>query len=402
VALATSVPLILLIHFNQHRMRGQWHGVREQESAAQSVVAEALGALRVVTVFGQERREVGRFMSEAAKSLTNRLRVVRMEGAYTLVLGLATAFGTTAILYLGVKDVLAGTLTTGGLLLIMGYIGQLYAPLQAIGTHITGQQRAIASAERAFALLDGRKQLEQRPQARSLARAVGDIRLDRVSFGYPNAPATILDDISLHIPAGARVGIVGRSGAGKSTLVNLIIRLFDPTDGQILLDGVDLRDYKLRDLRNQFSVVSQEVTLFSTTIAENIAYARPEASMEEIAAAARLGDAHDFFSALSKGYRTKVGHAGMGLSGGERQRVALARAFLKDAPVLVLDEPTSALDHHTERLVTASLERLMAGRTVLVIAHQAGVLEGVDFTLRVGDGRVERIARDEAPLLKAS
>ncbi len=273
VALATSVPLIVLIHFNQHRMRGKWHGVREQESAAQSVVQEALNALRVVTVFGQEKREVQRFNREARKSLTHRLRVVRMEGGFTLILGLATALGTTAILYLGVRDVQAGSLTTGGLLLIMGYIAQLYAPLQAIGTHITGQQRAIASAERAFALLDGRKQLEQRPDALPLERARGEIAFEHVSFAYPGASETVVDNASLHVAAGSRVGIVGRSGAGKSTLVNLIIRLFDPVAGRILLDGIDLRDYRLADLRGQFSVVSQEVTLFSTTVGENIAYA---------------------------------------------------------------------------------------------------------------------------------
>jgi ATP-binding cassette, subfamily B, bacterial len=400
-ALATSVPLILLIHLNQHRMRGRWHGVREQESAAQSVVQEALGALRVVTVFGQEQREVERFQREAQKGLLRRLRVVRLEGAFTLLLGLATALGTTAILYLGVREVQAGLLTAGGLLLILGYVAQLYAPLQAIGTHITGQQRAIASAERAFALLDGRKQLAQRPDAIRLERARGEIRFERVRFAYPGAGAPVLEDVSLDIAAGARVGIVGRSGAGKSTLINLIIRLFDPSAGRVLLDGVDLRDLELASLRAQFSVVSQEVALFSTTAAENIAYARPDASRAEIVEAARLGGAHDFISRLPNGYETRIGANGMTLSGGERQRLALSRAFLKDAPILVLDEPTSALDADSERDIRHSLDRLMAGRTVFVIAHQSGVLEDVDFLLRVGGGRVIPEVRAE-PLLKAS
>lgn len=404
VALATSAPMILLIHLNQHRMRGKWHGVREQESAAQSVVQEALGALRLVTVFGQEQREVNRFQQAARQSLFARLRAVRMEGAFALTLGLATAFGTTAILYLGVKDVQSGALTTGGLLLIMGYIAQLYGPLQAIGTHIAGQQRAIASAERAFALLDGNKQLEQRADARPLDRAYGSIRFEQVSFNYPGAKRPVLDAVDLEIPAGARVGIIGRSGAGKSTLVNLVIRLFDPAGGRIVLDGHDLRDYRLRDLRNQFSVVSQEVALFSTTIADNIAYARPEASREEVIEAARLSGADAFINHLPDGYDTRVGPQGMSLSGGERQRIALARAFLKDAPILVLDEPTSALDRQTERHIRASMRRLMTGRTVFVIAHQSGVLQDVDFVLRVADGKVER----EAPgmphleLVKAS
>lgn len=403
VALATSVPLILLIHLNQHRMRGKWHGVREQESLAQSVIQEALSALRVVTVFGQERREVQRFNREARKSLKHRLHVVRLEGAFTLIMGLATALGTTAILYLGVREVQAGTLTTGSLLLIMGYIAQLYAPLQAIGTHITGQQRAIASAERAFALLDGRKQLEQRPDALPLERAHGDIRFEAVDFSYLGVPEPVLQGVSIDIPAGSRVGIVGRSGAGKSTLVNLVIRLFDPLAGRVLLDGIDLRDYQLGDLRAQFSVVSQEVTLFSTTVAENIAYARPDASRAEIIEAAEMGGAHEFISRLPNGYDTLVGHQGMALSGGERQRIALARAFLKDAPILVLDEPTSALDRQTERQIRQSLERLMVGRTVFVIAHQSGVLEDVDFVLRVEKGCVTRQeSGTEHGLLKAS
>ncbi len=400
VALATSVPLILLIHLNQHRMRGRGHGVREQESAAQSVVQEALGALRVVTVFGQEQREVERFEREAHAGLLRRLRVIHLEGAFTLLLGLATALGTTAILYLGVREVQAGLLTTGGLLLILGYIAQLYAPLQAIGSHITGQQRAIASAERAFSMLDGRKQLEQHPHAQSITRAIGVLRFERVSFTYPGAGQAVLDDVSFDIPAGARVGVVGRSGAGKSTLINLIIRLFDPLTGRVLLDGTDLKVLRLADLRAQFSVVSQEVTLFSTTVAENIAYARPDASRAEIVEAATLGGAHEFVSSLPDGYDTRVGAQGMTLSGGERQRLALARAFLKDAPILVLDEPTSALDRDSERTIRRSLERLMAGRTVFVIAHQSGVLEDVDFLLRVGDGQV--VCEDVDALRKAS
>jgi ATP-binding cassette, subfamily B, bacterial len=401
-ALMTSVPLLVLIHCNQHRLRGRWHGVREQESAAQSVVQEALGALRVVTVFGQEQRELERFEREAKRGLARRLGVVRLEGGLALLMGLATALGTTVILFLGVREVQAGALTAGGLLLILGYIAQLYAPLQAIGTHLTTQQRALVSAERAFALLDGRKQLTERPDARSLERVRGEVRFEHVRFAYPGAAQRVFEDVSLDVAAGARVGIVGRSGAGKSTLINLVIRLFDPDGGRVLLDGIDVRDVRLADLRAQFSVVSQDVALFSTTIAENIAYARPHASRAEIVAAATLGGAHDFICRLPNGYETPLGANGMTLSGGERQRVALARAFLKDAPILVLDEPTSALDADSERGVRAALETLMRGRTVFVIAHQSGVLEDVDFLLRVGGGRVMHEDRPLPQLLAVS
>jgi ATP-binding cassette subfamily B protein len=403
VAILTSVPLIVLIHFNQYRMRDKWHGVREQESAAQSVVEEALGALRVVTVFGQEKREQQRFMGAARAGLLARLRVVRLEGAFSMGLGLATALGTTAILYLGVRDVQAGAMAAGELLLIMGYVGQLYAPLQTIGSHITSQQRAIASAERAFGMLDEQPLVVEKVDARPLSLARGEVSFDGVTFAYPKSDHPALDGVSVQVPAGASVGIVGRSGAGKSTFINLLVRLFDPQQGTIRLDGVDIRDFRLADLRRQFSVVSQEVVLFSTSVAENIAYARPGATMEEIVAAARLADAHDFILHLPQGYDTPVGERGMLLSGGERQRISLARAFLKDAPILLLDEPTSSLDHQTEAAITGCIERLMEGRTVFIIAHHRAVLREVDFLLRIEGGKVRVEERAPLPeLLKAS
>ena len=393
VALATSVPLVLLIHFNQVRMRDRWHGVREHESAAQSVVREALDGLRIVSVFGQQRREQSRFLNRARQALWARLRVVQMEGGFTIVLGLATAFGTTAILYLGIRDVQAGALSTGELLLIMGYIGQLYAPLQAIGSHITSQQRAIASAERAFAILDEDPRVPERPDALPFERAEGQFAFRGVGFAYPgNAP--VLSGVDLEVPPGSRIGVVGPSGAGKSTFINLLLRLFDPDAGRIELDGVDLRDYRLADLRHQFSVVSQDVILFSSSIAENIAYARPEATSEEIEAAARLANAHDFICSLPEGYDTQIGDRGMRLSGGERQRISLARAFLKDAPILLLDEPTSSLDKANETAITECIDILMRGRTVFIIAHHAGVLRDVDGILRIQNGQV---MQEESP-----
>lgn len=320
-------------------------------------------------------------------------------------LGLAIALGTTAILYLGVRDVQAGAIATGVLLLIMGYIGQLYGPLQTIGNHITGQQRAIASAERAFGMLDEKPMVEEKPDARALDHVRGEIVFDGVTFTYPNTDRPTLRDVNLRIRAGAKIGVVGRSGAGKSTLINLLVRMFDPQEGRILLDGQDIRDLKIADLRRQFSMVSQDVVLFSTTVAENIAYARPGATRAEIMEAARRADAHEFISRLPQGYDTQVGDRGMLLSGGERQRLSLARAFLKDAPVLLLDEPTSALDSQTEAAITDCLERLVAGRTVLIIAHHQTVLREVDYLFRVDGGRVleeEREASVVPELLKVT
>jgi ATP-binding cassette subfamily B protein len=387
VALVTTAPAIWLINFNQRRMRGRWHDVKAQESTAQAVVQETLGALRLVTTFGQEQREHDRFLAAAWTAIGARMRVLWREGLLGSVLTLSTSLGATTILYLGVRDVQAQAMTVGDLLLVVAYIAQLYEPLQAIGSHIAGQQQAIASAERAFALLDEKPAVEDEG-SRMLNRAAGEIEFRDVAFAYPGC-RPLLEHVSLHIPAGTRVGIVGRTGAGKSTLLNLLLRLHDPTAGEIRLDGVDAREYRLADLRTQFAVVSQESVLFSTTIAANIAYARPDAPMEEIVAAAKAAQAHDFIMSLPEGYETKVGDRGARLSGGERQRIALARAFLKDAPILVLDEPTSALDRGTEAAIIDSLDRLMEGRTVLMIAHRLETLRSCDMVLRVADGRAE-------------
>jgi ATP-binding cassette subfamily B protein len=226
----------------------------------------------------------------------------------------------------------------------------------------------------------------ERPDARPLARARGAIEFEGVSFDHGDR--SILRDVSFQVPAATRVGIAGPTGAGKTTLLNLLLRLHDPTAGRILLDGVDLRDYRVSDLRGQFAMVLQEPVLFSTTLAENIAYARPGATHEEIVAAATAANAHAFIEQLPRGYETVVGERGMMLSGGERQRVSLARAYLKDAPILILDEPTSAVDVRSETLIMEALERLMQGRTTLVVAHRLSTLEGCDLRLEIEHGRL--------------
>jgi ATP-binding cassette, subfamily B, bacterial len=222
----------------------------------------------------------------------------------------------------------------------------------------------------AFALLDTAPPVREKPQALVIGRASGEIAFG-ASFGH-DGRAPILEDIDLTVPAGRCIGIVGKTGSGKSTLMNMLIRLFDPTAGRIELDGIDIGAIKLADLRRQFSVVTQDPLLFSTTIAENIGYGRPEASLDEIVEAAKAAQAHEFITRLPLGYETPVGDRGTRLSGGERQRIAIARAFLKDAPILILDEPTSAIDNETENLIVEGIERLMAGRTTVMIAHASG------------------------------
>jgi ATP-binding cassette subfamily B protein len=271
--------------------------------------------------------------------------------------------------------------------MVIAYLTQLYGPLNAIGDKIIGLQTYIASIKRAFELLDEVPDVAERPHARPLKRATGAIEFCGVGFAY-DRENLVLDEVSFAIEAGTRLGIAGRTGAGKSTLMSLLMRFYDPSKGQILLDGVDLRDYKLAELRNQFAIVMQDPVLFSTSIAENIAYGRPGASFQDIVTAAKVANAHDFIVTLPNGYDTLVGERGLRLSGGERQRIALARAFLKDAPILILDEPTSAIDVATEALIMEAMQRVMAGRTTLMIAHRLSTLEVCDARLVIEHGRL--------------
>jgi ATP-binding cassette subfamily B protein len=318
-----------------------------------------------------------------------------MEGALGLVVGLTTAAGSAAVLVIGVQHVQAGHLTLGELLLVMAYLSQLYAPLKTLGKKAAGLQSHLASAERAFALLDAAPDVAEGPHARPLARAAGAVAFRGVSFAYGDH-RPVLRDVSFEVRPGARVGVVGMTGAGKTTLVNLLTRFYDPTAGQITLDGVDLRDYRLADLRHQFAIVLQEPVLFSTSIAENIAYARPGAADEEIVAAAKAARIHEFIARLPQGYQTPVGERGLSLSGGERQRVALARAFLKDAPILILDEPTSAVDVRTEAEILDAMGRLMQGRTAFLITHRLSALKDCDALLVLEGGRLLEMTAGEA------
>jgi len=391
VALAVSPALLLVSRSYRRRLRGQSREVKKMESSALSVVHEVLGAARVVKAFGQEDREEGRFLQKANEGMRARLRMVWSEGRFGLLVTLITSLGMAAVLFVGIRDVKTGALSLGDLLLVMGYVAQLHAPLKTISRKMATLQSHLVSAERAFALLDQTPDVVESPNARPLARARGIMEFRRVSFGYEQ-DRPVLHEIRFAIQPGTCLGIVGATGAGKTTLVNLLTRFYDPTAGEILLDGVDLRDYKLADLRNQFAIVLQEPLLFSTSIAENIAYARPGASEAEIVLAAKAANAHDFVVRLPQGYETLVGERGLRLSGGERQRISIARAFLKDAPILILDEPTSSVDIKTEAAIVEAMERLARGRTTFVIAHRSSTLRHCRFILRIEHGRLVEMA----------
>ena len=403
IALGVTPIVFVLARIYRMRLRKRAREVKKLETEALGVVYEVLTALRVVKAFGQEPRELDRFVTTSLRGVRERIRLSLAQGLLGMWVGLATAAGAATLLYVGARHVLSGQLTLGQLLLVMGYLTQLYEPLKTAARRIATFQANLASVERAFALLDQEPDVQERPHARRLLRARGDVAFENVSFGYEPG-RTVVRDVSLAIPAGTRVGIAGKTGIGKSTMLHLLTRFFDPESGRILLDGVDLRAYRVADLRGQFAIVLQEPMLFSTSIGDNIAYARPGASREEIVAAARAANANEFISSLPAGYDTLVGERGMRLSGGERQRIALARAFLKDAPLLLLDEPTSSVDTRTEAGILEALERLMRGRTSFMVAHRIGTLRTCDLLIQFDDAGRARVTsggatESEAPAL---
>ena len=387
------IPLMLgCFHLYRSKLREGAKRLKENQSNTFSVVQEVLGALRVVKAFGQEDREQDRFVHHADKIIKAQLRFAFLDSSFGTMLGLLAAGGTAAALYVGVSHVQSGGITIGELIMVMAYFGMLMGPLDRISRQAGSLQSHFASAERAFNLLDTEPDVPEKPDARKLPRASGGVVFRDVSFGYDIA-RPVIHGISFKVAPRTRVGIAGHTGSGKTTLMSLLMRFYDPTSGAILLDGVDLRDYRVGDLRDQFAMVLQDPVLFSTSIYENIIYGRPSATREMVEKAAMQANAHQFISDLPDGYDTQVGDRGMSLSGGERQRISLARAFLKDAPILVLDEPTSSVDVTTEAGIMDAVQRLMEGRTTFIIAHRLSTLENCDICLHLNGGNLMEIRK---------
>jgi ATP-binding cassette subfamily B protein len=390
VALAVAPVLFVLSFASSRLVRRRSHEVKELDTHAMSVIQEVLGSIRVIKAFGQESREHERFVRHSSKRMSGQVRLSMMQAIFNVLVGLTIALGTAAVLWIGVQHVRAGILSVGSLLMVMAYVGQMYQPLQLLSTKTTDLQVWIASLERTFALLDQAPEIAESPTALSLSRAQGEFEFRNVSFSYDESGRG-LKDISFSVPAGARVGIVGGTGAGKTTLLNLLMRFYDPSDGQVLLDGRNVREYRIADLRRQFSVVLQEPVLFAASIAENIAYGKPDALDSEILAAARAASSHEFISNMPEGYETRPGERGVLLSGGERQRISLARAFLRNSPILILDEPTSSVDVQTEASIMEATELLMRDKTTFMIAHRLNTLKNCDMILTLEHGRLVEV-----------
>ena len=384
-------PILFLLSLGCSRIvRQRSQTIKALDSSAMSVIQEVIGSIRVIKAFGQETREHDRFVRRSEKRMSQQVRLAIQQAVFNVLIGLTIAVGTAGALYIGVRHVRAGTLTVGSLLMIMAYIAQVYQPLQTLTAKVTDLQVWLASLERAFLLLDQQPEIAEREGARKLQVASGDFEFRDVSFSYDESGKG-LENISLHIPAGKRVGIVGGTGAGKTTLLNLLMRFYDPSSGEVLLDGRDIREYRIADLRKQFAIVLQEPVLFAASIAENIAYGKPDASDDEIVAAAEAAASHEFILNLPDGYDTQVGERGSRLSGGERQRISLARAFLRNSPILILDEPTSSVDVHTEAVIMQATERLMSDRTTFMIAHRLSTLKSCDLVLVLDQGRLVEV-----------
>ncbi len=390
LALVTLVVVPLLVHralvFGR-RYRPLAQAIQQQLSALTAFLEQNLRGARIVKAFAQERAEIQRFEKENAALFGLNVSAARVRALNLPLLRLLVNTATVLILLYGGSLVMDGGLTIGALVAFTTYVGQLLIPVRRLGMIIPAISQALASSERIFEILDAPSEVADRPDAEPLGPVQGHIRFEHVHFAYFGRHR-VLEDVDFEVQPGQVVALLGTTGSGKSTIINLIPRFYDPTRGRILIDGRDIRGVTLASLRRQIGIVLQDTTLFAATVRENIAFGRPDATEEEIVAAARSAAAHDFIMELPQQYDTRIGERGVTLSGGQKQRIAIARAILKDPRILILDDATSSVDAETEALIQEALARLMEGRTTFIIAQRLSTIRRADLVLVLENGRI--------------
>lgn len=382
------MPFLLVFVFRLKRaVKEATRSVRVRQSEIVAVVQQGLGSVRAVKAFSRQDLEVARMEDASHATVEAALKARRVKSLLSPVVSVVVALCTGIVLWKGTSLIVAGTMTAGVLTVYLAYLAQFFKPIKDLASMTSTIAQTSVALERIQNILRADDIIHERPGAVDTGRLQGEIAFDHVAFGYHDDPP-VLRDVSFKIGAGQVVGIVGPTGGGKSTVVSLMPRFYDPSAGRVLIDGTDIRDFKLAFLRSQIGYVLQETVLFRGTIRENIAYGRPGASAQEVVAAAKLANADEFIARMPQGYDSMVGERGETLSGGQRQRIGIARAMIRDSPIMILDEPTAALDTESERLVIEGLQRLMKGRTVIMIAHRLSTIRNADKIIVLKDGVV--------------
>ncbi|HXW89504.1 MAG TPA: ABC transporter ATP-binding protein [Terriglobales bacterium] len=387
LAVAITPFTVLLIWRFKKAVKKATKEVRKQQSCIVAVVQQDLASIKVVKAFGRQDLEQEELSEVSKATVEAALKARRVKALLSPTVSVIVSLCTAFVLWRSSLLILSGSMTAGELTVFLSYLSQFFKPLKDLATMTNTIAQTAVGVDRLRAILDAGDVIPEKPDARDPGALQGDIEFDHVVFGYQK-DVSVLNDISFKIKAGEMVGVVGPTGTGKSTVVSLIPRFYDPNSGKVLVDGVDIRDYRLQGLRGQVAYVLQETILFRGTVAENIAYGRGSATRVEIEAAAKLANADEFISKMPLGYDTMVGDRGDTLSGGQRQRIGIARALIRNNPILILDEPTAALDTESEALVIEALERLMKGRTVITIAHRLSTIRNANRILVLKDGRL--------------
>ncbi len=383
-----TTPLVALLSRKYYRkVRSLFHRVSSRSARLSGTVNDALGGIRVVKAFGQEDQEIDKFAFHNDAVYDAGLIAGQTEANYFPWIGFLVTSGAFVVYYLGGRNVIMGTMTIGTMMAFIGYLMQFYAPVRWLTRINSWVTREMAAAERIFEVLDSQSEVEDSRNGKQLTEIEGAVTLEDVVFGY-DPLRKVLKNVSIDIKPGEMVGLVGRSGAGKTTIINMICRFYDPQEGRVTVDGMNLKDVSVKSWHSNLGIVSQESFLFHGTISDNIAYAKSDAGREEIIQAARAANSHNFVMRFPDGYDTLVGERGVRLSGGERQRIAIARAILHNPKVLILDEATSSLDTETEQLIQEALARLVENRTVFAIAHRLSTLTNASRLLVIDDGKV--------------